>query len=268
MKERDVLVMRDVEKHESFSQEWFQTSFGKIKIKQAIIVEGKYDKLKLESIFDAVIIATDGFRIYQDKEKMKTIRKIAQEHGVIVLTDSDAAGFKIRNFLAGIVPKEKIQHAYIPQVVGKERRKKFSSRENLIGVEGFSREELLNCLRKQKVLCELDSKKIDLKTNVTDEQQKDCKKVTKKITSMDFFEDGLIGDSNCKEKRQKIKKELELPSYLSTKMLLKILNEAYEENKQMIDSEFEEYYSPKYKDIDYSVDVPIAESTEVIEIID
>ena len=110
----------------------------KIKIREAIIVEGKYDKIKLSSIFDTLIIETTGFSIYKDKEKQRLIRKCAAESGIIVFTDSDRAGFLIRNFLNGAVPAENIKHAYIPQIKGKERRKEAPSKDGFLGVEGES----------------------------------------------------------------------------------------------------------------------------------
>lgn len=107
-----------------------------IKIKQAVIVEGKYDKIKLSTVLDTVIIQTDGFGIFKDKEKQKLIKRLAQTRGIVILTDSDSAGFKIRSFIGGSVPKDSVIHAYIPDVFGKERRKDAPSKEGKLGVRG------------------------------------------------------------------------------------------------------------------------------------
>lgn len=114
-----------------------------ITIKEAIIVEGKYDKMRLKSVVNATIIETNGFRIFKDKEKVSLIKQLAQKQGIIVLTDSDGAGFVIRNHLKNIVPKEQIKHAYIPQIKGKEKRKDAPSKEGTLGVEGIDEQQLL-----------------------------------------------------------------------------------------------------------------------------
>ena len=125
-----------------------------IKVKEAIIVEGKYDKIKLSSIIDGLIITTNGFGIFNDKERQYLIRELAKKRGIIVLTDSDSAGFVIRNFLKGSVPKEQIKHAYIPDIFGKEKRKDKRSKEGKLGVEGVSKELILEALRKCGASCE------------------------------------------------------------------------------------------------------------------
>ncbi|MCR4925700.1 MAG: toprim domain-containing protein, partial [Clostridiales bacterium] len=123
-----------------------------IKIKQAIIVEGKYDKIKLNSIIDAPIITTNGFSVFTDKEKQKLIRKLASERGIIILTDSDSAGFKIRSFFTGSIPKEQIINAYIPDIMGKERRKTVPSKEGKLGVEGVPAKVIVEALERAGVL--------------------------------------------------------------------------------------------------------------------
>ena len=125
-----------------------------IKIKQAVIVEGKYDKIKLSTVLDTVIIQTDGFGIFKDKEKQKLIKRLAQTRGIVILTDSDSAGFKIRSFIGGSVPKDSVIHAYIPDVFGKERRKDAPSKEGKLGVEGIDTEILLEALNRAGVTCE------------------------------------------------------------------------------------------------------------------
>lgn len=125
-----------------------------IKIKQAVIVEGKYDKIKLSTVLDTVIIQTDGFGIFKDKDKQRLIKRLAQTRGIVILTDSDSAGFKIRSFIGGSVPKDSVIHAYIPDVFGKERRKDAPSKEGKLGVEGINTETLLEALSRAGVTCE------------------------------------------------------------------------------------------------------------------
>ena len=122
-----------------------------LKIKEAVIVEGRYDKLKLSNVLDTLIIETNGFGIFKDKEKMKFIRRLADDRGIIILTDSDHSGFQIRNYLASSIDKSKIKHIYIPDVYGKERRKKEPSKEGKIGVEGINSELLLSLFEKADV---------------------------------------------------------------------------------------------------------------------
>ena len=115
-----------------------------LKIREAVIVEGRYDKIKLSSIVDAPIIETNGFRVFSDKEKQSLIRKIAETRGILIMTDSDGAGFVIRNFLKGSVDNSKIKNCYIPQIKGKEKRKAKGGKEGLLGVEGVSDEVIIN----------------------------------------------------------------------------------------------------------------------------
>ena len=119
-----------------------------IRLKEAIIVEGRYDKIKLSGIVDAPIIETGGFRVFNDREKQKLIRQIAAARGIVILTDSDGAGFVIRNFLKGAVPKEQIKNCYIPQLAGKEKRKAQAGKEGLLGVEGMTDEVIIEALRR------------------------------------------------------------------------------------------------------------------------
>ena len=177
----------------------------KIKISQAVIVEGKYDKIKLSNIIDAFIIETNGFGIFKDKEKLGFIKKLADERGIIILTDSDHAGFMIRNHLSSAIPKDKITNVYIPDVFGKEKRKASPSKEGKIGVEGMEKEALLNAFERAKINCEL-------------------KENPDPITNYDLFELGLSGTPNAKENKRKLLKKLELPEFLSTSSLLSYLN--------------------------------------------
>ena len=118
-----------------------------ISVKETIIVEGRYDKIKLSSIVDTPVIDTGGFRIFKDKEKQNLIKRIARQRGILILTDSDSGGFVIRNFLKGFVPENCIKHAYIPQLKGKEKRKSEVSKEGLLGVEGVADEVIVKAIK-------------------------------------------------------------------------------------------------------------------------
>ena len=178
-----------------------------IKIDKPVIVEGKYDIIKLSRIVDALIIKTDGFGIFKDKEKQALLRRLADENGIIVLTDSDSAGFLIRKFLKSSIAEDKITHVYIPDIYGKEKRKTQAGKEGKIGVEGISEEILLEAFRRAGVDC-IES----------DRQER------RLITNIDLYEAGLMGKDNSKEKRVKLMKALALPERLSTSSLIKILN--------------------------------------------
>ena len=177
----------------------------KIKISQAVIVEGKYDKIKLENIIDAFIIETNGFGIFKDKEKLSFIKKLADERGIIILTDSDSAGFMIRNHLLSAIPKEKIINVYIPDIFGKEKRKTTASKEGKLGVEGMDKETLLKAFEKANINCEI-------------------KENPDPITNYDLYELALSGTPNAKQNKKKLLKELDLPEFLSTSSLLTYLN--------------------------------------------
>lgn len=191
-----------------------------ISIKEAVIVEGRYDKIKLSEVIDTPVIETSGFRIFKDKEKQNLIRKIAEERGIIVLTDSDSAGFVIRNFLKGNVSEEKIKHAYIPQLKGKEKRKSEASKEGLLGVEGVSAEIIAEAVRKSGATILGEDNEIK----------------KSEITKQDLYELGLTGRENSAILREKLLKKLELPTYLSTNAMLSALNCLYslEELKELV----------------------------------
>ena len=178
-----------------------------IKIDKVIIVEGRYDKIKLSSMIEGIIIETEGFGIFKDKDKQKLIRKLAETKGIAILTDSDSAGFVIRNFITSIVPKEYITNVYIPDIYGKEKRKYSPSKEGKLGVEGISAEILKEAFKKAG---------IGVSQSETNER--------KKITLNDFFDDGLTGDTQSKRKRTDLLKKLDLPERMSTKAMLDILN--------------------------------------------
>ncbi|WP_295216989.1 DUF4093 domain-containing protein [Ruminococcus sp.] len=177
-----------------------------IHIAQAIIVEGKYDKIKLSSILDAVILVTNGFRIFHDPEKMALIRYYAKTTGVIILTDSDTAGFKIRNYLKGAIHDGTISHVYIPDIYGKERRKEKPSAEGKLGVEGIDKKRLLDAFAKAGVLTDEIPEKTD------------------PLTRYDLYELGLSGSADSKSRRKALQKKLGLPDLLSAASLLEVLN--------------------------------------------
>ncbi len=180
-----------------------------IKIRQAVIVEGKYDKITLENVIDAVIITTDGFGIFKNKEKCALIRTIAEKHGVIVLTDSDSAGAMIRSHLKQICPAGSITNVYIPQLRGKERRKQKAAKQGLLGVEGMSRDVLLDAFKRSGI--------------VTDETEK----VGRRVTKGDLFDLGLSGGNNSAEKRDLLATALKLPTGISANALLDAINAVY-----------------------------------------
>ncbi len=175
-------------------------------IAQAIIVEGKYDKIKLASIVDAMILVTHGFRIFRDPEKMALIRYYAKTTGIVVLTDSDTAGFKIRNYIKGCVKQGKVIHVYIPDIYGKERRKEKPSAEGKLGVEGIDKTKLLEAFQKAGVLSQEIPPKED------------------PITQYDLYTLGLMGGENSKVLRKRLQKQLGLPELLSVSSLLEVLN--------------------------------------------
>lgn len=191
-----------------------------IKINEAVIVEGKYDKIKLSGILDTIIIETDGFAIFKDKEKQKMIRFLAEKRGLVILTDSDSAGFKIRSFIKGITKCENVKNVYIPDVYGKEKRKTEFSKEGKLGVEGMKAQVIIDGLKKAGVICDENDKK-----------------TSREITHTDFFEDGISGGENSSRTRKALARELELPERISSSSLLKIINSymTYGEYKNIIE---------------------------------
>lgn len=181
----------------------------RIKINLPIIVEGKYDKCTLSSIFDATIISTNGFGVFNSKEKRALIRRLG-ERGIIILTDSDSGGKQIRSYLSGILPKDKIFHLYIPEIEGKERRKKSASKAGLLGVEGMTRDVL------ESVLSPFISHGACEENSVFPS--------SKMLTKLDFFNDGLSGGNDSSKKRAELAKALGFPSDMSANALIEAIN--------------------------------------------
>ena len=180
-----------------------------IKIKQAVIVEGKYDKIRLSNIVDAVIIPVNGFSIYRDKETAELIRSLAKTTGIVILTDSDSAGFQIRNKIKNLARGGEVVHVYVPDIKGKEKRKREPSKQGLLGVEGISDAVILEAFEKAGVSAQGSEVLRD------------------PITKADLMELGLIGGENSASLRVKLQKKLRLPERLSANMLLEILNVMY-----------------------------------------
>lgn len=178
-----------------------------IKLSQAIIVEGKYDKIKLDQIFDAVIVTTNGFGIFNDKEKLEYIRRLARERGVIIFTDPDGSGLVIRNHLKSVLPPECVYHAYIPDIKGKEKRKALPGKAGLLGVEGVDDRLIIDAVMASGV-----------------ERQSEGDGAKEKITKTDMFELGLSGGKGSQEKRRLLAQKLRLPSNISSNGLLDAVN--------------------------------------------
>ena len=192
-----------------------------IKIKEAVIVEGKYDKIKLSSLIDGLIIETGGFQIFSDREKIELLRRLAVTRGLLILTDSDSAGFLIRNHIQSCIPKEKIRHAYIPDLYGKEKRKLHPSKEGKLGVEGIDPEILLESIRR---------------SGASAIEEAGSSEEKRKITKLDLYEDGFSGGADSSKKRQVLLRELGLPERLTAKALVPVLNSLvnYEEYQKVV----------------------------------
>jgi len=172
----------------------------KIPLSQAIVCEGKYDAIRLASLFDTLILPTDGFRIYSDGEKRALLRKIAAQRGLVAATDSDAAGFQIRAYLKSFLPAQQLWHAYIPDIPGKERRKGAPSKEGKLGLEGMETQALLKAFA--SVI----------------EMQEAGKIKQEEIAKLDLYRDGFSGTAGCRERYRALLRALELPEHLSTNM--------------------------------------------------
>ena len=176
-----------------------------IKVGPVILVEGKYDKIKLSQIFDATILTTDGFGIFKQKDKLELLRRLAETRGLLIFTDPDGAGFVIRNYLKGAVSKEKLFHAYIPDLYGKEKRKAKGSKEGKLGVEGVPDDVIIRAVEASGAL----QGSFPAKSG---------------ITKADLYELGLSGSAGSTQRRLRLLKELQLPQQLSSNALLDVLN--------------------------------------------
>ncbi len=179
-----------------------------IKIREAIVVEGRYDKNTMSQIVDAPILETSGFGIMKDKAQLSLLRKVADTRGLIIFTDSDGAGFVIRNFLKGAIPADKLKHAYIPDIYGKERRKSAPGKEGKLGVEGMRPEIIMDALRSAGATIEGQT----------------ATHTTGNITKQDFVELGLSGGKDSSQKRKTLLKKFQLPEHMSSNAMLQALN--------------------------------------------
>ena len=179
---------------------------AKPKIKEVIVVEGRYDKNTLSQVVDAVIVELGGFAVFNDKEKQAFLRKLAKERGIILFTDPDGAGFVIRNRVKGNIPEGRVLHAYVPDIYGKEKRKRKGGKEGKLGVEGMKPDVLLTALRRAGAT-------IDEESTVKGDP----------ITKADMMDLGLVGP-NSAEKRKALCRKMELPEHLSANALLEVLN--------------------------------------------
>ncbi len=178
-----------------------------IRLNRPLIVEGRYDKSKLSSFVEGIILTTDGFGIFSHPEKLALIRRLAEKNGVAVLTDSDTAGFRIRGYLKGAVGPEKIVHVYIPDIYGRERRKTRPSREGKLGVEGIERSTLERALRRAGVVCGEEAAE------------------TVRVSKAQLYAWGLSGGADSAAKRRRFQRRLGLPENLSANALCEILGD-------------------------------------------
>lgn len=180
------------------------------RIKEAILVEGRYDINTVRQVVDTVVLESGGFRIFNNKDQLKLLRRIAQTRGLIVLTDSDGAGFVIRNYLKGALPKEGVKQAYVPDIAGKERRKRHGSKEGKLGVEGMRPQIILEALHRAGATFE--------------EQDEAAAAAQPRITKADFYEWGLSGRPDSAARRAAVLQALELPAHMTANALLEFIN--------------------------------------------
>lgn len=183
-----------------------------VRIQEAILVEGRYDKNTLRQVVDTAVFTTEGFGVFNDKQKLSFLRTVAERRGLIILTDSDGAGFVIRNYLRGALPKGRVLHAYIPDIPGKEKRKATPGKEGKLGVEGMSPEILLEALRRAGA--------------TIDEQP--AAPSGDPITKLELFELGLTGKPDSSARRERLLQYLHLPAHMTTNALLEALNVLYD----------------------------------------
>lgn len=180
-----------------------------IRIREAIVVEGRYDKAALAPLVDTVILDTAGFGIFSDRAKLELLRRLAAARGLVILTDSDGGGFLIRRFLKGAIDPALVKHAYVPDVYGKERRKRRPGKEGKLGVEGMPPEVLLGALRR---------------AGATVESEPPAGNGSQKLTKADLYALGLTGTPNSAARRAAVKRALDLPERLTTNALLDVVN--------------------------------------------
>ena len=194
-----------------------------VKIKEAIVVEGRYDKNTLSQIVDAPILETSGFGIFKDRQQMALLRRVAETRGLIVFTDSDGAGFVIRNHIKSAIPGKYLKHAYIPDIAGKEKRKAVPGREGKLGVEGMTREIILESLRRAGATIE-------------GEQTPQVRRITKQ----DMMALGLSGGPDASARRLVLLKKLNLPEHMSPNAMLQALNLLYslEELEELVNETY------------------------------
>lgn len=184
-----------------------------LKIKEAIVVEGRYDKNTLSQLVDGVILETGGFGIYKDQATLALLRRLAEKQGLIVLTDSDGAGFQIRSYLKSALPPDQVKHAYIPDRPGKERRKRQPGKEGKLGVEGMSQPVLEQVLRQAGA-------------TILGETPRQTKRAN--LTKADLYACGLAGGTGSRERRQRLLEKLDLPAHLTPNAMLPILSALYD----------------------------------------
>ncbi len=204
---------------------------NRIKLKETVIVEGRYDRIRLSELIESPMIETGGFRVFKDKEKQELIRAVAKRRGILVMTDVDSAGFVIRNFLRGIVPQDQILHAYIPTIKGKEKRKQEASKEGILGVEGIDRDALIESIRNSGAHI------VSVGEGLAPPDYTEAKIVQSEITKTDFFDYGLTGCANAAVHREEVLSSLGLPTYLTTNAMISALNCLFTKD------EFEQYLS-------------------------
>lgn len=178
------------------------------RIREVIVVEGRYDRNALAQVVDATVVETGGFSVFNNREKLAFLRRLAEKRGLILLTDPDGAGFVIRNYLKGAIPRQQVKQAYIPDVAGKERRKRRPGKEGKLGVEGMTQEVLLDALRRAGATFEGES----------------APEVGTPITKTDLYELGLTGRPDSQAKRLALLKQLDLPAHMSANAMLEVLN--------------------------------------------
>lgn len=181
------------------------------RIREVIVVEGRYDKNALKQVVDATVIETGGFGVFNDRERLALLRRLAKERGLIVLTDSDGAGFVIRNFLKGAIPGHQVKHAYIPDIYGKERRKAAPGKEGKLGVEGMKPQVLLTALERAGAVFE----------------EEVCATPRASVTKADLYALGLTGTPDSAARRCALLKKLGLPERMTTNAMLEALNLLY-----------------------------------------